>query len=424
MARNIITERILREMVRCASLSALLLLLPANSWAAPMSARVPVTGMRVIAEGAAKEVSEEGKTPLVLGQRQNIVVRFKLPDGVVGKEVPKQENRIGLFLIREREAIASVQRGTLQKCETGFCSAVFQSNESFQFFAEEMKNPNRWFVQLLQNPVLEERLIEVDGSDEDSGIFGISSAFAELNYGRQTIVLEEKTTTPFNRAKVSRRTSWGDLFRIQASLDRWEVQFSMFAARLATENFFEDAKVSEVIEQEMGGAYTFLPWDALLLGLGAGKENFTFSTTNDDEGILTTSYNAWYVSGLTRYRLPWDIFTLGGGAFAMSFGDGLLSLKKGLGGSAQDTGEYRRGTQGSWKFLRFDYEHVFSFRAKSAWFDKLKLGFGYQMQNNSDIFTGAASGPMGPSGLLPSGTTSSGKQSSFKFFIGREFILK
>jgi hypothetical protein len=350
-------------------------------------------------------------------------VKFSLPSGLASKDIPKGENRIGLFLKRERQAVASVQRGTLEKCDTGYCSAIFQGNESFQFYADDMKRPGSWFVQILQNPVLEERMIEVDRK-EDKGIFDFSSIIAEFNYGRQSIVLDETSSTPFNKSKVSRKTSWGNLLRVQATLDSWELLFSLYGATLDTTGFFSDAFISKVNHTEYSLHYTYMPWEYLLVGVGGGSDSFRFDTNNDDESILASKYDAYYASLETRYKLPWNLLRLWDGAFVVDAGDGLLSAKKSLMGSAEDVGVYLRGVEGTHSFLRFDFEHVIPMRSTSPWFDRLRLGLGFQYQRNSGVMSGEAKGPSNLNGTLPTGTVSSGKQVSYKIILGREFVLK
>lgn len=386
--------------------------------------RIPLTSLELVDEVAGRplELKEGDDRILEVGARQKIRVRFKLSDlnrQALSKELPRGENRLGLFLSRERQAIASVQRGTLEACDSGFCSAIFQGNASFQFYADRLSKPQEWFVQILQNPVLEERLLEVEKNE--SGWFSVDWIQASLSFGRKAVTLSEKSSTPFNDSKISRRTSFGNEWTLFSNVDRWEIYARFYGATLDTKGFFLDDFVSKVSEQQYSLAYGYPLKDWFLLGATFGKHSATFSTTNDDASILNTDYGAFYYGPYVRYLLLYDLWSLKSGEFVLDWGEGMLGYYRSFKGSSKDTGDWKRGESSSWQFSRIRFQHTFKTRASSIWFDKIILGVESEYDLLSEKFSGA---PSGPSTGLPSGSESTGSQFFWKISIGREFILR
>jgi len=386
--------------------------------------RIALTSLELLdtQAGSTLELKEGDDRVLEIGARQQVRARFKLPSGggaAILKQIPKGENRIGLFLNREREAIASVQRGTLEKCETSFCSAVFQGNGSFQFYIDELKNPSNWFVQILQNPILEERLLEVENSD--SGWFNVDWIQATLSYGRKAVKLSETSSTPFNDSKISRKTSFGNEWTLFSNFDRWEFYGRLYSVTLDTQGFFSDDFKTNVSEKQYTLSYGYPVSDWILFGLTFGKIGSTFDTTNDDASILSSTYSAFLYGAYGRYILPFDIYGFQDGSFVLDAGQGMLGYYRSLKGRAKDTGEWKRGKSSVWNLTRIRYQHALKTRAASVWLDKLLLGGEVEVDFMSDKFTGAAEGP---SLGLPAGTEATGSQLFWKIFIGREFVLR
>lgn len=386
--------------------------------------RIPVTSLERVDEVAGRplELKEGDDRILEVGARQKIRVRFKFSDlsrQVLSKELPRGENRLGLFLLRERQTIASVQRGTLEACDSGFCSALFEGNALFQFYADRFSKPQEWFVQILQNPVLEERLLEIEKNG--AAWFRADWIQVSLSYGLKAVTLSEKSSTPFNDSKVSRKASFGSEWTLFSNIDRWEIYARFFGATLDTKGFFLDDFISKVSERQYSLSYGYPLHDWVLLGATLGKHSAVFSTTNDDASILNTEYRAFHYGPYLRYLVPYDLWSLKSGDFVLDSGEGMLGYYRSFKGSSKDTGDWKRGESSYWQFSRIRFQHAFKTRASRVWLDKIILGLEGEYDLLSEKFRGA---PSGPSIGLPAGSESKGSQFFWKIYMGREFVLR
>ena len=385
--------------------------------------RLSVTSIEVLRKGVTQAPEDPGapknKIVLDIGERAQVKVRFQTSGSADPKKLSRDPMRLGLFLTRERGAIASVQRGTLLECKDRFCVGVFESNDEMQFYSDELKNFDKWFVQALQNPVLEERLIEAE--NEKSGPFEFKSIKLDLQYSRQAVVLDETSTTVFNSAKASKRASYGTAYKGTLMLDHWEISYANYSAVLGTRGFYAESFETKVRDRDIALAYVVSLFDKVSLGLSASRLDFDFVTTAVDEVLVSTQYGSWGLGAIVRYKLPYELFRFGGGNYVIDYGRGLVAFKKGLLSSANDVGEFKRGEKGKWTHWRLDFDHAFVLRSGRRWLNGTQLGVGTQYQNNANSFSGSASG-FGVESI--EGSSSYGDQFSWKFFIGREFVLR
>lgn len=405
---------------------SLILASPTLSWAQTLESRFSVTSIETLRSSAKatdptndSAAASSVKNPINIGDRETVQVRFQVGTDVDPKMLPREGQRLGLFLRRDRDAIASIQRGTLLECKGRFCLAAFAGNVEMQFFAEEVRNPDKWFVQVLQNPILEERLIESE--EKNKGLFDFDSIRLGVEYGRQGITLDEKSSTLFNSAKSSKRMSYGAEYRATLILDNWEFLYANYSAVLDTTGFFSDLFVTKARDRDISLSYVLTLWKYLQVGASASLLSFDFTTTADDEVLLSTQYSAWSGGGLVRYILPFEMFRLGSGNYVFDVGQGTIAYKSAVFSSATDVSSFKRGDKGDWTHWRLDYQHSFILRSGRAWLNGTQLGLGMQYQNNKNLFTGE---PSGPGTAFLDGTSATGSQFSWKFFIAREFVLK
>ena len=371
-------------------------------------------------EAPDKEPVKEEKTKGgEVGTSKKVRVNFRITDKLRNMKPPYKvsgdEGRVGLFLRRERGTHASVQRGTLEKCETGYCSAIFNDNALFRFYGESMANPGEWFVQSLQNPAIDERWLELAKREEPPAWDYLWRI--EARYSRMGLYLKETSSTPFNASKQSRRRSYGNRFELQVGMDDLDLFFRQWGVALSTTGFFSDSFSTDYKGVSYGMAYGQVLGKYFVVGGQLARDDLKFITSNDDEAILNTRYIGFPLGVYMKYLLPWDVFSLFGGGFVFEVGEGKVSADYTLFGGAEDTDEWKRGSSGSWKKIQFDWEHFFTTRSTSLWFHDWKIGvmFGFAKANES--FSGDAEGP---SSGLPSGTKTSGNYVTWGFTLGRQ----
>lgn len=381
--------------------------------------RVPLTSLEVVSDrvDVPSEEDEALKDDVVLelGPRSRIRANFRLSaeERKMAGELPKTPGRVGLFLRRPRNVTASVQRGTLEKCDSGFCSAIFNSNRQVVFYEEFIKNPGDWYVQILQNPALEERLLEIQEGESPPWSWYLGG-----DIGRNSIVLEESSSTPYNAFKQSRRTSWGGVWAANLKVQSWELLARNYTVTLDTEGFFADDFLSSVEIREYQLRWR-RPIDAhSRWGLSLGMLSKRFITSNDDEAILNTKYNTLPLGAFYEFVLPWDIVTWSEGSAVLEVGQGEAGVDMGFLGSAEDTDLWKRGQSASWRFFRIYADYRVKTRAESLWYDGWYTGLRASFMFLGDTFEGEAEGP---STGLPVGTTTSGTEFQWGWYFGRGF---
>jgi len=278
-----------------------------------------------------------------------------------------------------------------------------------------MTKPSEWFVQTLQNPAIEERWLEL-GAQPD--VPWIMEWRAEARYSRQGLFLKESSSTAYNAFKRSQRITYGNRYDLQLGLNNFDLNYTTWSVFLSTTGFFADS-----FETKYKGNTLSLGWGEplgsyTLAGVQLGMESAEFETTNDDEAILNSKYSAVPIGLYFKYILPRDIFSVFSGKFALEYGRGKLAVDYNLISSAEDIGEWKRGSSGKWSKLQFYVEHFLVTRSTSIWLTDFKLGSWFQFARASETFSGE---PEGPSTGLPVGTETSGNYFSWGFTFGRQY---
>lgn len=390
---------------------------------APAGDRFSITSFEVInlTEAPRPKTGQEAESAngilSEVGARLALRARFRVEDRQTARKMPPELGRVGLFLRRGPEAIASVQRGTLESCDSGFCSAVFAINASLSFFEQERSNKDTWFIQLLQNPVLEERLLEVESGKES---FSWGTLSFGVSWGPHGTSISEESTSYFNSAKTSQRLSWGRFWNIGAEFNAWDLRYMSSDIALGTQGFFEDRFQSRIVESRYSLGYGVLLNKSLFLGAGAEYLQRTFSSADDEEGILPSEYRSVALLVYGKYEIPKVLLATRSGRFALDAGVSRVDLLQGLWGSARDTGSFKRGDSGSFRVTSFRFQHEFETRATRWWFNRYLVGVGFEYEINKGAFSGD---PEGDYPSMPIGTSYTAKGLSWKLHIGRSFRL-
>ncbi len=378
---------------------------------------IKVSSLQILSDKTAdtgeqtEEASKQGGTIQRIGRSSKIRARFMI-EGPLSAQVPKEDQRIGLFLKLDDNITASMARGKLESCVSSFCSAVFESNSKIEFHSDKLKNAKLWHVMIVPSPVLADRLVPGENQNNKTK----TPKSISLGCGIQGISLSENSTTIFNEAKSSQKLSYGRICTGEYQHGRWIFNYSTYNVALSTQGFFTNSFSTSYKEQWFRVSYKLDLWGPWTVDVSPAFSLINFTTTNDDFAIISTNHKLASLGAQLNYQWNKRLFGRPGSWFQLLAGQTFATIDWALWGQSKDPGEFKRGESAAADQIKFNFGHQFLTGSKSIWVKDFVIGLGASLSLYESRFTGSAEGP---SFGLDDGTVASGKRFFINFSLGR-----
>lgn len=381
-----------------------ILTFPSISHASLFSIRVPVTSF----------VSEDGEAPDDgnPGSPGDLTVRFYL-EPTLTRRLPKGDSRIGLFLKIESDVIAGMGRGKLKDCTSGFCSATFPYDRKLEFYQDYLDEPANWYLMVLQSPNLEERLNEALSEEDKSGPPDLS-----FECGLQGLTLEENSSTSFNSQKSTNKWSFGRKCSARYNTPLIALAYEQYGVNLSTLSFFEETFDTRYAESSYLLKVRYRISPSVTFWGGGVYRTSSFVTPNDDFEIISSENAVALMSADVSVDWNTELLSISEGFWGLYLDRSVFSTDFSVWGSVADTGDFIRGTSGSYSEIRIGGTTGLISKSKSFWLNNITLHLSFVLDFYDLNFSGTADGP---SFSLEDNTQASGRRVFWGFSVGRKF---
>jgi hypothetical protein len=300
--------------------------------------------------------------------------------------------------------------GQLRSCTKEECSFQVSENNQTRRYLNENTPLRSYFAIEINDPDVIRKILEDEKQDQNkeksSKMLGIA---VTPKYGKKSLYLKETpsiyfdTGDPsdrfgFNDSKFSRNITWGTEYGLEVKSKYFVFGAEYYKNFLSTRGFFsnpEDPSVEttlSVLTLQLGLRQTFGDFDVELSAIHQ-RHDFQTSLT-DDYSILSSAYRNWGLRASTAYGgIKYQAM------FAPIIGITLSPIELRFDyspfGNATDSGEFKRGTSGSYTYISTSVLSGFETISNRVWLNKFRFNIGYNYERSKTSFSGDRDYPAG-----------------------------